>query len=183
VVSPDGLWRWDGERWEPRAPSEAPGAIPQDVVYGGFWVRLGAYIVDALAINVVAIPLNLVLFGNAGFQCCVQTQTAVNRTIVSVGIWAYGTGAIVSLILGGVYLIAMWSTGATLGQRLCGLRVLDEETGKPLRFFGCLICYVGFVISFIPLGLGLIWAAADSRKQGWHDKMAHSVVLRNTRIR
>jgi uncharacterized RDD family membrane protein YckC len=34
------------------------------------------------------------------------------------------------------------------------------------------------VISIIPFALGLIWAAFDIRKQGWHDKIAGTYVVR-----
>ena len=41
-----------------------------------------------------------------------------------------------------------------------------------------LLRYVGIIISIIPLFLGLIWAAFDSRKQGWHDKIAGTYVVK-----
>ena len=43
------------------------------------------------------------------------------------------------------------------------------------------IRYLGYYVSTIPLGLGLIWVAFDARKQGWHDKMAGTVVVRSRR--
>jgi uncharacterized RDD family membrane protein YckC len=36
-------------------------------------------------------------------------------------------------------------------------------------------------VSIIPFGLGLLWVAFDSRKQGWHDKLAHTLVVRDRR--
>jgi uncharacterized RDD family membrane protein YckC len=41
-----------------------------------------------------------------------------------------------------------------------------------------LLRYVGFIIAALPLLIGLIWAAFDARKQGWHDKIASTVVIR-----
>jgi uncharacterized RDD family membrane protein YckC len=35
------------------------------------------------------------------------------------------------------------------------------------------------VLSVIPLLLGLVWAAFDGRKQGWHDKLAGTFVTRS----
>ena len=32
------------------------------------------------------------------------------------------------------------------------------------------------------LGLGLIWVGLDTYKQGWHDKLAHTYVLRQHRF-
>lgn len=73
----------------------------------------------------------------------------------------------------------MWSTGATLGQRVLKLRVVDRRSGDRLSVSRCLGRYFGFCLSFIPLAIGLIWAGIDSRKRGWHDKMVDSVVLRD----
>jgi uncharacterized RDD family membrane protein YckC len=41
--------------------------------------------------------------------------------------------------------------------------------------------YVGYIISTIPLCLGFLWVGFDSKKQGWHDKIAGTVVVRNRR--
>jgi uncharacterized RDD family membrane protein YckC len=41
-----------------------------------------------------------------------------------------------------------------------------------------LLRYVGLIISIVVLLLGVIWIAFDSRKQGWHDKIAGTVVVR-----
>jgi uncharacterized RDD family membrane protein YckC len=38
--------------------------------------------------------------------------------------------------------------------------------------------YFAYFLSTIPLGLGLIWVAFDKRKQGWHDKLAGTVVIK-----
>jgi uncharacterized RDD family membrane protein YckC len=43
-----------------------------------------------------------------------------------------------------------------------------------------LLRYVGLIISIVIFFLGVIWAGFDRRKQGWHDKMAGTVVVRPT---
>ncbi len=42
-----------------------------------------------------------------------------------------------------------------------------------------IIRYLGYYVSIIPLFLGIIWVGIDKRKQGFHDKLAGTVVLRN----
>jgi uncharacterized RDD family membrane protein YckC len=62
-----------------------------------------------------------------------------------------------------------------------GLTIVDAKTGdKPStgQFIGR---YFGYYVSTIPLLLGLIWVGIDRRKQGWHDKLAGTVVIRNRR--
>jgi uncharacterized RDD family membrane protein YckC len=70
------------------------------------------------------------------------------------------------------------SRGATLGRRLVGIRVVDADTGEPLKPGQALIRYVGYIISGLPIFIGFIWAAFDSRKQGWMDKLAGTQVVK-----
>jgi uncharacterized RDD family membrane protein YckC len=57
-------------------------------------------------------------------------------------------------------------------------RIVDARTGAPASTRQLVIRYLGYYVSTIPLGLGLLWVAFDPRKQGWHDKMAGTVVVR-----
>jgi uncharacterized RDD family membrane protein YckC len=57
--------------------------------------------------------------------------------------------------------------------------VVDAATGNPLTTGQAIGRYFGYFVSAIPFGLGLIWVAFDSKKQGWHDKMAGTVVVRS----
>jgi uncharacterized RDD family membrane protein YckC len=78
-----------------------------------------------------------------------------------------------------VIIVAFWRrTLATPGKMVIGAQIVDARTlGKPtLRQL--VIRYLGYYVSTIPLGLGLLWVAFDPRKQGWHDKMANTVVIR-----
>lgn len=61
---------------------------------------------------------------------------------------------------------------------LLSLRVVDAESGGPLTLGQGVGRYFAYFVSTIPLGLGFLWVAFDKRKQGWHDKLAHTVVIR-----
>jgi uncharacterized RDD family membrane protein YckC len=41
--------------------------------------------------------------------------------------------------------------------------------------------YAGYFVALLPVGLGILWVAFDARKQGWHDKLAKTVVVRGRR--
>jgi uncharacterized RDD family membrane protein YckC len=69
-----------------------------------------------------------------------------------------------------------WS--ATPGKMFVGVRVADAYTGGPLSLQQCLERYFAYYLSWIPACLGFLWAAWDRRKQGWHDKLAGTVVVR-----
>ena len=60
------------------------------------------------------------------------------------------------------------------------LTIVDEKTGGRPSVSQFVIRYLGYYISTIPLFLGLIWVGIDKRKQGWHDKLAGTVVIRST---
>ena len=60
-------------------------------------------------------------------------------------------------------------------------KIVDAKTGNPPTFGQSVIRYLGYYVSTIAFGLGLIWVAFDARKQGWHDKMAGTVVVRPRR--
>ena len=77
-----------------------------------------------------------------------------------------------------LYYIVLWAYGGTLGQRVLGMRVVNAATGADLGLARALLRYVGFIIATIPIYIGLIWVGFDPRKQGWHDKIAGSFVVR-----
>jgi uncharacterized RDD family membrane protein YckC len=76
------------------------------------------------------------------------------------------------------YFSGLWAwKGTTIGGIVVGLKVVRID-GKPLTFPVALIRSLAAAFSIIVLFLGYIWIAWDSEKQGWHDKIAGTVVLR-----
>jgi uncharacterized RDD family membrane protein YckC len=62
---------------------------------------------------------------------------------------------------------------------MLNLRIADAETGGTPTTGQFLGRYLGYYVAAIPLFLGIIWVGIDKRKQGWHDKLAGTVVIRN----
>ena len=84
-----------------------------------------------------------------------------------------------ALVISIGYLVGFWGARSqTPGMMALGLRIVRAQTGAPLDFGVAAIRYVGYIISSLPFGIGLIWAAFDPRKQGWHDKIAGTLVVR-----
>jgi uncharacterized RDD family membrane protein YckC len=65
-----------------------------------------------------------------------------------------------------------------VGNRLLGLRVVKLD-GSPVTLGTAIVRWIGLVISFVVILLGVIWVGFDPRKQGWHDKIAGTVVVRS----
>jgi uncharacterized RDD family membrane protein YckC len=91
-------------------------------------------------------------------------------------------GGLLSLVMTFAYLgllFVMWTKGQTPGKRLLGLRVLKLDTGKPATFWRmALRDTIGKWVSAAICYLGYIWMFLDANKQGWHDKIAGTIVVK-----
>jgi uncharacterized RDD family membrane protein YckC len=85
-----------------------------------------------------------------------------------------------SVLFQAAYFTYFWSAagkGQTLGSRALHVRVVKTD-GSYLDYPGAFLRYVGFVISCAAFFLGVIWAAFDEDKQGWHDKIAGTYAVK-----
>lgn len=74
-----------------------------------------------------------------------------------------------------------WSQGTSPGKRTLGLYVYSTQSGQRLGFFTMLFReLIGKWISAVFFGLGYIWILFDPHRQGWHDKLVNSIVLKGT---
>ena len=80
-------------------------------------------------------------------------------------------------------LIDRWiadSLGGTLGKRAVGIRVVHEKTYDAPGLGSGFVRTLVSIISALPLGLGYLWAAWDTKGQTWHDKAAGTLVVRKS---
>jgi uncharacterized RDD family membrane protein YckC len=137
----------------------------KELEYVGFWPRVGASLVDTILIMLVAFPI---LTGYYGSGYWLDTRFIVGPF-----------DFLVSYVFPFAAVVWFWrSLQATPGKMLIGARVVDAETGQPLSVGQCVLRYLGYFVSMIVVLLGYIWVAFDARRQGWHDKIAGSVVVR-----
>jgi len=139
----------------------------QDVEYAGFWVRVGAAIIDTLLVMLLIIPLLVAIYGWSYFDG--------EKT----GFTAGPADFLLSWVAPAIAVIVFWMyRQATPGKMALSIRIVDATTGNPPSTRQCVGRYLAYFVSIIPLALGLIWVAFDKRKQGWHDKLAGTVVIR-----
>ena len=142
--------------------------------YGGFWIRAVAYIIDTIFLGIVNVVIEAIFQarGTAAIGAAILNPQSSQSPV-------YGAVVVVESVVTIAYFVGLWSyTGATLGQRMFRLRVIDANTGGPISLGKALLRWVGIFISSIACFIGLIWVAFDSRKQGWADKIAGTLVLR-----
>ena len=70
-----------------------------------------------------------------------------------------------------------WAYQGTPGKLLLSCRIVDGRSGAPARPLQLLVRLFGYLLSIAPAGLGFLWILWDSRRQGWHDKLAHTCVV------
>lgn len=133
--------------------------------YAGFWIRITASIVDTVLLLIVILPILTLIYG---------TEYWTNDSLYN-GTW----DALLNYLFPAVAVILFWLyKSATPGKMLTKIRIVDAKTGgtpSKIQFFGR---YIGYILSAIPLLLGYFWVAFDKRKQGWHDKLAGTVVIK-----
>lgn len=127
------------------------------IAYAGFRVRTAASLIDSVLMLIITAPLPLLVY-------VVPDETAV--LVLS---------TVVSALL--VILFWRWKQG-TPGKLMLRLRIVDAATGGEPGLCQWCLRYVGYILSTLPLLLGFLWMAWDPRRQGWHDKLAGTVVIR-----
>ena len=150
---------------DPYQTPEADVNVPsQEVVYVGFWLRVAASIIDSIIIMAITLPILLAIYGK---------EYLLGTTFI------HGfADVLINYIFPAIAVILFWIyKSATPGTMAIGAEIVDARTfGKPSK--GQLIGrYLGYYVSILPLMLGIIWVAFDARKQGWHDKLAGTVVI------
>jgi uncharacterized RDD family membrane protein YckC len=135
--------------------------------YAGFWIRLGAVLIDMVVIAIVFwVPLTLI-YGSEYWDGSKFFH----------GFW----DLLLSYILPFVATIWFWLRFfGTPGKMALRLKIVDANTGRRLSLGQSIGRYFAYFLSAIPLLLGYIWVGIDKRKQGWHDKLAGTVVIRDT---
>jgi uncharacterized RDD family membrane protein YckC len=154
-------------------PQPAPGGQ-----YAGFGTRLVAYLIDGLILG-IPFAIIVVLLGGvaaATVGSTVDSSGQVNGAAVAGGLGLFFLVYLGLVVVQILYFIYFWSRGGTIGQRILHLRVVDATTGGNITMGKAFLRYLGIVISAMPCYLGLLWAIWDPRKQGWHDKIAGTVV-------
>ena len=134
--------------------------------YAGFWIRTGATIIDTILIFAIIIPILTAIYG--------ENYWASKTTFED--IWYI----LINYTLPAITVIIFWVyKSATPGKMALKLTIISEKTGNKPSTGQFIIRYLGYYISIIPLCLGIIWVGLDKKKQGWHDKIAGTIVVKN----
>ena len=160
---------------------------PEHLVYAGFWLRFVALVIDVFIIIAVRISLGFLL-SSFIVLFAYLTGTDVDKMTSSsnVNITMFMLLCIMEFVRFAVILVIDWlyfakfESGpmqATLGKRILGLKVTDEE-GRRIGFGRASGRFFGKIVSLLTLYIGFIMAAFTDRKQALHDMIAGTLVVK-----
>ena len=134
----------------------------------GFWIRLGAFWMDDLIILLLAMFLGSLAYSNVIGQQLFPSLEKINLFII--------------LLFTLYHALFLGRSGATPGKRFFGLAVVPYGGSSRFGYSEAFLRSFGYFISGIGLGIGFLWIAFDQNKQGWHDKIANTSVIRKARV-
>jgi uncharacterized RDD family membrane protein YckC len=132
------------------------------IKYAGFWIRVVAYIIDVVILGmglwIIALP----------FQRSPEEGGGTSAI-----------GAILQIVLGFLYMPVLWSSPmqATIGQRICGLRLI-RPGGNRISFARGIARMLAMILSGMLLCIGYLMVAFTECKQGLHDMLAGTYVVK-----
>jgi uncharacterized RDD family membrane protein YckC/cytoskeletal protein CcmA (bactofilin family) len=145
------------------APQEAAVPAPQPAPAEGMPAVVAA---SAAHVSEVTLP-------RAGFWI---RMVALLIDAILIGIVTHMTHFFLPVLA--VYGALLWKLrGATIGGIIFGLKVVRVD-GQPMEWVTVVVRALACFFSLIVVGLGFLWIAIDPEKQGWHDKIAGTVVVR-----
>jgi uncharacterized RDD family membrane protein YckC len=160
------------------SPSRSSAAMrtdPATVNHAGLGRRFAAMLVDVIGLTVI-------LFGLA-VAVGIAYASATGVTPEEGGY--YAGGLFVSLWVAAPFLyfpLLWWGRlgGGTLGMRALDMRIVEATSGEFIGLGTAVLRYLGLLVAVAPIFIGVLWIAFDPQRQGWHDKIAGTLVVRRT---
>lgn len=140
-------------------------SIDENIRYAGFWRRFAAAVIDTFLLGILSVLALLFMYGSTNPDPEVKAAYRTTEFILN-----YALPMALTVFFWIKYL-------GTPGKKLLGCQVVDARTGARLTIGQGIVRYLSYILSMIPLGLGFLWIIWDKRNQGFHDKLANSVVI------
>ena len=140
--------------------------------------RFLAVLLDGLLPMLISIPA-----GITGYIIYSLSLNASPSSLPSDVMQTFGIFVVLLTYIGfmsySALVLALWAYGLTPGKYLLGIRVVKVDGGVPAGFWRmALRQIIGQWVAAIVCYLGFIWVLFDANRQGWHDKIAKTLVIR-----
>lgn len=144
--------------------------VERQLLYAGFWRRLGALLIDSVILVVFDFTLIGILAASSA-STSVQEAVLLSRRLAGNDLLLYGIGWLYYSIF------ESSSRQATPGKLVFGIAVTDTE-GNRISFGRATGRYLAKNLSAISLLIGYLMAGFTKRKQALHDLIAGTLVIR-----
>jgi uncharacterized RDD family membrane protein YckC len=135
--------------------------------YAGLATRVVSFTIDAALITVVDVIIGV---GAALILSLLHIPHGLRTVLAVIGAAAFLLGSI-------AYFVIFWSTtGQTPGARLMQIQVLTGDLER-VKLGRALVRCLGVILAALPLFLGFVPILYDSRRRGFQDQFAHTVVI------
>ena len=156
------------------------------VRYAGFWVRFAASVIDSILVSAIVGPLLIAAYGRGYFQPYIdflrsgQVDLLTRLVAFADASEQYnGTASnLINWLVPAILIVVFWmARQATPGKMVFGIRIVDATTMQKPSAGQDIGRYLAYFVSLLVLGLGFLAIAFDKRKQGWHDRLAGTLVI------
>ena len=185
VMNPDRWFGWLDRRRDRRRHKEG------EIAYAGFNDRTFASAIDLvllLAIFWMYIPvLPHLMFSGDALREAIGTMNGqpASTGVVFSALASSGyfqllimESLLISVLFAPIFILLWSNASMTPGKWLLRMRVVDRETGKRPTRKQCFKRYLGYMLCSLPMMLGFLSVMFNDKKQGWHDKIADTVVIK-----
>jgi uncharacterized RDD family membrane protein YckC len=155
------------------------GVAPvQAVSYAGFWIRLGAYLIDLVILLILQSIADFAIFGSMFMTPTTPITPGQNPFEVMAPMFARMGATILTntLLFAAYYTGFVGAMGATPGKLAVGLRIV-RPNGGPVSYLRALGRYFATVLSGMILCIGYLLIAFDAEKRGLHDMICDTRVI------
>lgn len=136
--------------------------------WAGFWIRLGAFWMDSLIILMLAMFLGSLTYSTALGDLLFPN---IDKTILFL---------LLLFIFYHALFLGRFKT--TPGKGFFGLSIIPSKDSERFGYSETFLRTLSYFISGLPMGTGFLWIAFDTYKQGWHDKIAKTSVLKKAKV-
>lgn len=167
----------DASVTRPSAPLfVTPSESVSDLRWGGFFRRLGAFVVDMAVLGLLSTLMGVMAY--IGYKVGLSAHHRFFSWNNAGPLFSFLTLAWMGLI--SVYFVTFHGMeGKTVGKWLLGLRVVGMDQ-RPISFRRALLRWIGTVgLGCVSLGLAFLWILWQREKRGWHDFLARTWVIRD----
>jgi uncharacterized RDD family membrane protein YckC len=158
-----------------------PVAVLPEGYYGGFWIRVAAYLIDHLCVGVVLTPVALVMVFPAIMKIAQEAQQnqEPGPEVIGAVLGAMGFYFVIALVGSWLYEALLTSSAwqGTIGKRILRLKVTDDF-GNRISFARATGRFFAKILSGMVMYVGFIMVAFMERKRGLHDVIGGTQVLR-----